>query len=109
MNNDDHIIGIIEASHIILEESKNIIRGQHPSQEYEAARDKLNEEASALKTILDAYEDKEDQYKKQKRAIDDKLSDLKIAKRPIKAQYDDTKEWSKRANNSFWDAKRSTQ
>ena len=113
MNNQpsskDHIFSIIEAASVILEQQKEIIRGQHPSQEYEASKDKLLENASALKTILDMYDDKEDQHKKNKRAIDDAIADIKIAKRPIKALHDDLKEWGRRATNEFWSAKKQGQ
>lgn len=92
-----------------LEISKNVLGGQHAPGEYEVQRDVLNDLVAAVKTIIGDYEDQMESFKKQKRRIDDQISELKVQMRPWKAYKEDLQEQSKRHNNAFWDAKREMQ
>lgn len=103
---DDELKGIKEQAEMALETATKLLHSDLPPADYESQRDNCQEQQSAVKSIIDYYEDLMDAKRKQKRKLDDEIADLKTAQRPFNALNEDLKNIGKRHNNAFWDAKR---
>lgn len=88
-----------EAAKIVLE------RGQMG--DMESQRDECEEKKNAVMTVINWYEDQLAEQRSLKRAIDDRMDDLKKGQREFENLKNDLTTDAKRLNNTFWDLKRS--
>ena len=92
-----------------IERSKDILTRECVPQEYEQQRDRCYEMISAMKTIMEKYEDNMRNLRKSKRGIDTAIDEAKGEQRPYGGAKEDLDMYAKRLNNAFWDAKRNLQ
>lgn len=72
----------------------------------ESQRDDCEEKRNAVQSVVNYLEDQLEAYRKQKRAIDDKMADVKSLQREFSGLSADLATASKRCNSMFWDLKK---
>lgn len=72
----------------------------------EQQRDDCEVNRNAVQTVLNGLEDEIEKYRKEKRALDDKISDIRSVQREFDVLKADLTTDAKRLNNAFWDLKK---
>ena len=72
----------------------------------EQQRDDCEEKRNAVQTVINGLEDQLESFRKQKRAIDDQMADVKSLQREFSCLSADLATDAKRCNNSFWSLKK---
>jgi chromosome segregation ATPase len=105
MLQDSDILTIRSAAKLAHDQSKlTLERGT--MDDLEVQRDDCEEKRNAVQTVINGLEDQLEAFRKQKRAIDDKMSDVKSLQREFSSLSADLATDAKRCNNSFWSMKK---
>jgi peptidoglycan hydrolase CwlO-like protein len=76
--------------------------------DFEQQRDDCEEKKNATITVINFCEDQLETFRKQKRAIDDQMADVRSLQREFESLKAELTQDAKRLNNAFWDVKRGT-
>ena len=76
------------------------------AEDAEVQRDDCLEKANAVVSVINSCEDQIEDFRRQKRALDDKMADVKSVQREFDCLKADLNLDAKRLNSHFWDLKK---
>lgn len=102
---EQDILTIRHEAHLAHDRARLALQGG-TMDDLEQQRDDCEEKRNAVQTVINGLEDQLEAFRKQKRAIDDQMADVKSLQREFSSLSADLSVDAKRCNNSFWSLKR---
>lgn len=85
----------------------HVVLDRGTQQDCEQHRDECEECKNAVQTVINACENRLDELRREKRAIDDQMADVRKVQREYEGYKADLATAVKRLNNQYWDMRKS--